>query len=77
MTGIGGVFAVCGAAFDPIAIAGVGAGAGTAVSGFACIGALGDNVTRHFKIIIYIYIYILFANHALKGNLIHDTYNQM
>ncbi len=60
MTGIGGVFAACGAAFDPIAIAGVGAGvgagAGTAVSGFACIGALGDNVTRHFKIIIYIYI---------------------
>lgn len=37
MAGIWGIFAACGAAFDPIATAGVGEGAGAAVSGFACI----------------------------------------
>lgn len=40
VTGICGIFAACGAAFDPIATAGVGAGAGAgagaAGSGFTC-----------------------------------------
>lgn len=36
MTGACGIFAVWGAALEPIATAGVGAAAGAAVSGFAC-----------------------------------------
>lgn len=45
VTGICGIFAACGAAFDPIATAGVGAGAGAGAVAGAGAGAAGSGFT--------------------------------